>query len=111
MRLALLALLLAACRQQTMPAQVMFEPPARAPAGLATAPLEPAILSAQIGAQGEILVVFSHEVDPASVDPHGFLLAFDEGGRVFPREAVLSPSNESDENRTVLLLGEFKDEQ
>lgn len=93
-----------------MPAQVMFEPQPRA-AGRATTPLEPAILSAHLGAAGELLVVFSHEVDPASLDAHGFLVAFDEGGRVFPTEAVLSPSNEADENRTVLLSGEFVDEQ
>jgi hypothetical protein len=89
---------------------VMFEPQPRA-AGRATAPLEPAILSAHLGAAGELLVVFSHEVDPASLDAQGFLVAFDEGARVFPTDAVLSPSNESDENRTVLLTGEFVDEQ
>jgi hypothetical protein len=56
-------------------------------------------------------VVFSHEVDPASLAANGFLVVFADGARALPREAVLSPANEADENRTVLLIGDFTDPQ
>jgi hypothetical protein len=106
--LVVLALIAGGCRARGVPTHVMFEPQPRA-AGRAQAPVEPAILSAHLGAAGEIVVVFSHEVDAASLYATGFLVAFAEGTRVFARDAVLSPSNESDENRTVLLTGEFTD--
>ena len=80
-----------ACKPITMPAQVMFEPQPRAP-GRATTPLEPAILSAHLGAAGELLVVFSHEVDPSSLDPQGFLVAFDAGLTVVSLYRVGTPA-------------------
>jgi hypothetical protein len=110
LRLVVLAVAAGGCRPPILPNHVTFEPQPRA-AGRAHAPVEPAILSAHLGGQSEILVVFSQEVDAASLEANGFLVAFAEGTRVFPREAVLSPSNESDENRTVLLIGDFEDPQ
>ncbi len=83
----------------------MFEPPARAPARVQT-PIAPTILSAHSSSEKKIAIVFSHEIDAASLYPSGFLVGFPEGTRSFPREAVLSPSNESDENRTVVLSGD-----
>ncbi len=100
-----LAIGLAGCRVHTVPAQVTFEPQARAPARAQT-PVEPAILSAHMSGDKQMVVVFSHEIDAASLNPSGFLVGFGEGTRVFPRESVLSPSNESDENRTVILSGD-----
>lgn len=52
-------------------------------------------------------VVFSAHVDPASLQPDAFVVAFADGNRVIPDEATLAPANEADENRTVLLVGEF----
>lgn len=56
-------------------------------------------------------VVFSAHVDPASLQADAFVVAFADGNRVIPDEAMLAPANEADENRTVLLVGEFANEQ
>ena len=77
----------------------------------------PSILSAHLGINDAapldgadaLPVVFSHEIDPASLRAQGFLVVFADGSRVRPTDAVLSPANEGDENRTVLLIGDFGD--
>ncbi len=56
-----------------------------------------------------IAVVFSVEVDAASLRPSAFLVVLADGSRVFPTEAILAPASEGDENRTVLLVGDFGD--
>src|SRR5688500_7841920 len=47
-------------------------------------------------------LVFSAEVDAASLHPRVFLVVLDDGSRVRPTTAALAPANESDENRTVV---------
>jgi hypothetical protein len=65
----------------------------------------------ELGERDGILVVFSAEVDPASVVPDAFLVILRDGTGIVPDEAVLSPANESDENRTVWLAGRFGEPQ
>lgn len=55
----------------------------------------------------ELVLVFSHEVDPLTVAPGVFGVLRADGRRVAPIEAVLGPANESDENRSVILRGAF----
>ncbi len=92
--------------------------PSRARRSTTSAPLDgPRILSAQLvhsdaptlGGKDAIVIVFSEEVDPASLFARGFFVALADGGRVVPDEAVLAPASEGDENRTVLLMGDFGD--
>ena len=52
-------------------------------------------------------VVFSVELDASTVVAEHFVIAREDGTRARPKLALLSPANESDENRTVLLLGDF----
>jgi hypothetical protein len=54
-----------------------------------------------------IVVVFSDDVDAASLVPSAFLVTLGDGRRRTPSTARLSPANEMDENRTVTLTGEF----
>ncbi len=56
-----------------------------------------------------IVVVFSTEVDASTLDPRFFLVIFEDGSRARPQRALLAPASESDENRTVLLVGDFGD--
>ncbi len=56
-----------------------------------------------------IAVVFSEDVDAASLRPGVFLVLLADGGRTLAKEAVLAPASEADENRTVWLLGDFGD--
>lgn len=86
---------------------------APAHAGVAAAP---AILGAQVGEPtlvdldpsrpvfAVIYVVFSADVDPATVAPDFFLVALDDGRRIVPARASLAPADEPDENRTVALV-------
>lgn len=77
----------------------------------------PAILSARLsrvddpeldGRDG-VLVVFDLEVDAASLDPRAFVVSRATTGPVRPEMAVLAPANEDDENRSVMLVGDFGD--
>jgi hypothetical protein len=54
-----------------------------------------------------VVVVFNVEVDAASLRPEVFWVSLGNGDRARAAEAVLAPANEDDENRTVLLVGEF----
>lgn len=80
------------------------------------APMEqPAILSAHfaiddappLDGADALPVVFNVEIDASTVVPEHFIVAREDGSRARPTGARLSPANESDENRTVLLTGDF----
>lgn len=110
---------LAACRPASAPEPITVGPPLRPAAPRsARSPGAPRILSAHLavvetealGGDG-IPVVFSDHVDAASLHPEAFLVAFGDGGRVSPSDATLAPASENDENRTVLLVGDFGDPQ
>lgn len=62
-----------------------------------------------LGGLDGIAVVFSEDVDAASLRPGVFLVLLADGGRTLAKEAVLAPASEADENRTVWLLGDFGD--
>ncbi len=112
---ALVAVTVGGCRIQSAP-PVQIAPPSR-PTAPARAQPEPALLSAHfalddapsLGDLDGIAVVFSVEVDPASLQPSAFMVVLADGTRAFPTEAVLAPASEADENRTVLLIGDFGD--
>lgn len=59
------------------------------------------------GGQDGVPVVFSAEVDPMTVDPAAFVVRLSDGSVVVPEQAVLAPASEADENRTILLIGNF----
>lgn len=61
------------------------------------------------GGLDEVTVVFSVELDAASLRPQQFLLFYADGRRAFPLEVGLAPASEADENRTVALRGELAD--
>ena len=61
----------------------------------------------QLGGADALTLVFSVELDASTVIADHFIVLRDDGRRVRPAHALLSPANESDENRTVLLLGNF----
>ncbi len=56
-----------------------------------------------------IALVFSEEVDAASLHPGAFMVLIADGARTLPTEAILAPASEADENRTVWILGDFGD--
>lgn len=84
--------------------------PTPAPGGI-----EPEILSAHfavndappLGGADGLPIVFNVELDATTVVASHFIVARDDGSRARPTDARLSPANESDENRTVLLIGDF----
>ncbi|MEM6290899.1 MAG: hypothetical protein AAGA54_06520 [Myxococcota bacterium] len=112
---ALVAIAASGCRVRSSP-PVQIAPPVRPAAPARTLP-EPTLLSAHfalddapsLGDLDAVSVVFSVEVDPASLQPSAFMVVLADGTRAFPTEAVLAPSSEADENRTVLLVGDFGD--
>ncbi|MEM7159732.1 MAG: hypothetical protein AAF799_43225 [Myxococcota bacterium] len=75
----------------------------------------PAILAAhcsrvddpELDGLDSILVVFNVEVDAAALDPRVFVVSRATRGPVRPQRALLAPANEDDENRSVLLIGDF----
>ncbi len=90
---------------------------ARAPLGSGVgpegeSPPAPRISSAHVsrtepaGAE-ELLLVFSSEVDPATLDARAFVIIQRDGGLVIPSRALLDPADEGDENRSVTLVGGF----
>jgi len=76
---------------------------------------DPAILSAHfaiddappLDGADALPIVFNVELDASTVVPEHFIVAREGGSRARPTAARLSPANESDENRTVLLIGDF----
>ena len=63
--------------------------------------------AAPLGGADALPVVFSVELDPSTVVAEHFIISRGDGVRSRPTEALLSPANEGDENRTVLLVGDF----
>lgn len=102
-------------------APLYYDPaPRRAPTQV-PAPFEggvpPSIASAHVtqvddpqldGLDG-VLLVFDREVDAASLHPRAFVVSRAERRPTWPREARLAPASEDDENRSVLLVGDFGD--
>ncbi len=116
-RAALAALLglLGSCTGSATTQQIQITLPAPEPSSKATVAVEPAILSAhlsrlddpELGGLDGLMLVFNVELDAAALAPRAFVVSRAEGGLVWPSRALLSPASESDENRTVLLIGEF----
>ena len=106
----------AGCLVRTAPQQTVHSveivPPVQTPH---TPAQEPAILSAHfaiddappLGGEDALPVVFNVELDASTVVAEHFIVAREDGSRARPTAARLSPANESDENRTVLLIGDF----
>jgi hypothetical protein len=75
----------------------------------------PSLLSAHFGLREDqtldgddgLLLVFSVEIDPTGLSADRFSVVLADGRHVTPDRATLAPANESDENRTVLLVGSF----
>jgi hypothetical protein len=59
------------------------------------------------GPDDVLLLVFAGELDPLGLVPEAFGIVRADGQRVRPVEARLGPADEGDENRSVLLVGEF----
>ncbi len=95
---------------------IQFSPPPRVAAPAQLRP-DPTILSAHLafddqpsfGGLDGIAMVFSEEIEAASLFPAAFLVLLGDGSRVLPTDAILAPASEADENRTVWLLGDFGD--
>ena len=95
---------------------MQFSPPPRVPAPAQTRP-QVSLLAAhfarddapEFGGLDGIALVFSEEVDAASLRPDAFLVLLADGGRTLATDAVLAPASEADENRTVWILGDFGD--
>lgn len=109
------ALGLAGCVRTTS-ASVQFSPPPRVQPAPQTRPA-PTLLSAhfalddapQLEGRDAIALVFSEEVDAASLRPDAFMVLLADGGRVLATDAFLAPASEADENRTVWIVGDFGD--
>jgi hypothetical protein len=59
------------------------------------------------GPDDVLLLVFASEVDPLGLVPEAFGIVRADGQRVRAVEVRLGPADEGDENRSVLLVGEF----
>ncbi len=77
--------------------------------------VSPAILSAhlarvddpELGGADGLLLVFNIEIDAAALGRGAFVVSRATQGPVRPERAIFAPANENDENRTVLLIGDF----
>lgn len=91
-----------------------------APSGVEGAPATgsseaPAIVSAhlsrsddpELDGQDGLLVVFSVELDAAAMHPRAFVVSRHDAGPVWPKRAIFAPASEDDENRSILLVGDF----
>ena len=59
------------------------------------------------GADDVLVLVFASEVDPLGLVAEAFGVVRTDGQRVQPTQARLGPADEGDENRSVLLVGDF----
>lgn len=62
---------------------------------------------ANITGEDGMPIVFSEDLNPASVDPSDFLITTASGETYAPLAASVNPSNEPGELHTVLIAGEF----
>lgn len=116
-RLGVLVLGLVACRPAPAAPRAEPPPPVEAPAtpepGVPTAAA--AILSAHFARADDpgldgldgLMVVFDVELDAAAMQPRAFVVSRANAGPVWPQRAIFAPASEDDENRSVLLVGEF----
>lgn len=117
--LLLLALLLAACAPRaSLPTPTLErDVEGRAPSllsaffGLDDALPTPAAFRLCLGAAGRdgMPVIFSHEIDAATLQPDDLLVLSASGEAHTPLCALLAPADEPGERRTLLLVGEFGD--
>jgi hypothetical protein len=84
-------------------------PPSPQPSGLLSA--HAASYGPVTGPSDVLMLVFASEVDPLGLVPEAFGIVRADGQRVRPVEVRLGPADESDENRSVLLIGEFGEPQ
>lgn len=112
------SIVLLACHPPVAPSApaAQPEPPRPADDGVLDAPgVAPAILSAhlsraadpQLEGQDGLLVVFNVQLDAASMQPRAFVVSRDDAGPVWPARAIFAPASEDDENRSILLVGDF----
>lgn len=97
----------ASSRQTAAPAGLVVE--SRRPLPAIESPLLSARFVREGGSEDELLLVFSGRVDPATLQAVDFIVVRDDGSRIFPARALLSPADERDEHRSVLLQGDFGD--
>jgi hypothetical protein len=110
--LAAVGLVLASCGRREIPGQVRI--PVSSEGGPGRLQPEPRILSAhhaltrapELGDRDAIVVVFSEQIDPATLVARALLVVSKEGHRMPPDRAVLSPAVRG-QTRTVLLVGDF----
>lgn len=111
--------LVAACRvpaESSSPADASAPPPPGA-ASPGVRPPAASIVSAnlarvddpELGGLDGLLVIFDTELDATAMRPRAFVVSRAETGPVWPKRALLAPASEDDENRSVLLVGEFGD--
>jgi hypothetical protein len=109
------ALVLVSCSRGEIQGRVRI--PAASVASPKDPTAQPRILSArlahpraaELGGLDGALVVFSEELDPASLAPRMLLVVSKAGHRMPPERALLSPARFG-ETRTVLLVGDFTKE-
>lgn len=105
----------AGCARTFVPPQTVRAASPLPPVSSATPRVPATILSAHFALNNApplrgldaLPVVFSVELDPSTVVAEHFIISRGDGLRSRPKEALLSPANEGDENRTVLLVGDF----
>jgi hypothetical protein len=94
---------------------VPLDPASAAAPGREMADATPAIVSAHFALSDDpslqgrdaIVLVLNVDVDASSLRPGLFWVALENGERVRAEEAFLSPASESDENRTITVVGPF----
>lgn len=94
-------------RQTAAPAGLVVE--SRRPLPSAESPLLSARFVREGGTEDELLLVFSGRVDAPTLQAVDFIVVRDDGSRIYPARALLSPADERDEHRSVLLQGDFGD--
>lgn len=95
---------------------VQFSPPPRVRPQEKTRP-DPTLLSAhfarddapELDGRDAIALVFSEDVDAASLQAGAFMVLLADGSRTLATAAYLAPASEADENRTVWIVGDFGD--
>lgn len=94
--------------QFSPPPRVQPPPPSSNQASLLTAHFARDDAPEQEGLDS-IALVFSEDVDAASLRPDAFMVLLADGSRTLATDARLAPASEADENRTVWVSGDFGD--